>query len=74
MSEKRTKTKRKTKKLDKVLWELSKAISVMTVYHALERIDSEPNIGCEHMTLKFGIEKLHAVHEALDLAIPATKK
>ena len=70
-----SKKRRTTKKLDNVLWELSKAISVIvTVYHALERIDSEPNIGCEHMTLKFGIKKLHDVHEALDLAIPGTKK
>ncbi|MGO8854600.1 MAG: hypothetical protein ACLQO1_02640 [Steroidobacteraceae bacterium] len=68
--------KRKTqKKLDDVLWELSKAISiVVTVYHALERVDHKPDIACEYITLKLGIRKLHDVHEALDLAIPATKK
>jgi hypothetical protein len=69
---KRNKTQ---KKLDDVLWELSKATSVIvTVYHALERVDHKPDIGCEYITLKWGIKKLHAVHEALDLAIPATKK
>jgi hypothetical protein len=67
--------KRKTKKLDQVLWEPAKAISIVdTVYHALERIDHKPDIGSEYQTLKFGIKKLRAAHEALDLAIPASTK
>lgn len=69
------KRKRITKKLDKVLWELAKAISVVdTVYRALERIDSHPDIGSEYKTLKLGIKQLRSVHESLDLAIMAKSK
>lgn len=63
------------KKLDKVLWDLNKAICIVdTVLHALERVDHESVVGSEYQTLKLGIKRLRSVHEALDMTIPASAK